>query len=403
MASVKIKFRPSAADAGVGKLFYQVIHNRIARQQRTSYQLCVNEWDNVNSEILLTSSDLQRRRYLLEIQEFVSSDIQRLQNIITMLDRQAIPYSADDVIAEFSAEKSKCMFFEFAGELIANFRSLGKVRCAETYATSLRSFARFRCECDVAVADIDSDMMMAYEAYLRSCGLCPNSSSFYMRNLRAIYNRAVEKGLATQHFPFKHVYTGVDKTIKRAIPLNVVKQIKTMDLSSRPLLDFSRDMFLFSFYTRGMSFVDMAYLRKRDLHNGMLVYRRRKTGQQLFVKWEECMQDIVDKYLLDGSPFLLPIINPCQVNIEQRRQYIYASHKINRGVRILGCDMGLGIPLTMYVARHAWASIAKSKNVPLSVISEGMGHDSESTTRIYLSTLDNVAVDRANRLILKSL
>lgn len=84
-----------------------------------------------------------------------------------------------------------------------------------------------------------------------------------MRNLRAVYNRAVEKELTTQRYPFKHVYTGVEKTLKRAVPLKTIKQIKEMDLSMNPTLGFARDMFLFSFYTRGMSFVDMAYLRKR--------------------------------------------------------------------------------------------------------------------------------------------
>lgn len=111
--------------------------------------------------------------------------------------------------------------------------------------------------------DMDSDMMMAYEAYLKNNGVSPNSSSFYMRNLRAVYNRAVEKELTSQRFPFKHVYTGVDKTVKRAVPIKVIKQIKEMDFSMNPTFDFARDMFLMSFYTRGMSFVDMAYLRKR--------------------------------------------------------------------------------------------------------------------------------------------
>ena len=156
---------------------------------------------------------------------------------------------------------------------------------------------------------MDSDMMVAYEAYLKRNGVSPNTSSFYMRNLRAVYNRAVEKGLVEQKFPFKHVYTGVEKTAKRAIPLMAVRKIKELDLSSSPALDFARNMFLFSFYTRGMSFVDMAYLRKKDLNNGILSYRRRKTGQQLFIKWEKCMQEIADKYNTEYSTYLLPVIS----------------------------------------------------------------------------------------------
>ena len=292
--------------------------------------------------------------------------------------------------------------FSFMEGVIADLRKVGKIRTSETYGTTLNSFKRFRGNIDVPLENLDSCMMVAYEVYLKNNGVSPNSSSFYMRNLRAVYNRAVDKGLISQRFPFKHVYTGVDRTVKRAVPLKVVKRIKEMDFAMNPTFDFARDMFLFSFYTRGMSFVDMAYLRNRDLQNGVLSYRRRKTGQKLYVKWEKCMQDIVDKYDTSLSDYLLPVIRPLS-EVEERKQYIYAAHNINRCLKIIGKELGLSVPLTMYVARHSWASIAKSKNVPLSVISEGMGHDSEATTRIYLASLDTVAIDKANRLILRSL
>lgn len=298
--------------------------------------------------------------------------------------------------------KKKNSLFLFAESVISNQSELGKIRIAETYATTLNSFKRFRENRDLSLDEVDSDMMMTYESYLKSRGVSSNSSSFYMRNLRAVYNRAVDKGLTVQRNPFKHVYTGVDKTVKRAVPLKTIKLIKRMDLSMNPALDFARDMFLFSFYTRGMSFIDMAYLRKRDLNGGTLSYRRRKTGQQLTIKWEQPMQDIVDKYDTAQSIYLLPVIKPCS-DIDERKQYIYAAHNINRGLKIIGSQLGLSAPLTMYVARHAWASIAKSKNVPLPVISEGMGHDSEATTRIYLASLDTAAIDKANSMILKSL
>ena len=112
------------------------------------------------------------------------------------------------------------------------------------------------------------------------------------------------------------------------------------------------------------------------------------------------MQDIVEKYDNTTSLYLLPIIKPIS-NIEERKQYIYAAHNINHSLKIIGKKLEISVPLTMYVARHAWASIAKNKNVPLSVISEGMGHNSEATTRIYLASLDTVAIDKANNMILK--
>ena len=173
--------------------------------------------------------------------------------------------------------------------IIEQKKLMGYIRTAETYEATLRSFSAFLNGKDIALTKITPDIMQLYEAHLYNRGLLRNTTSFYMRILRAVYNRAVEKDLTINRNPFKHAYTGVDKTVKRAIPLKAIKQIKNLDLSLHPSLDFARDMFLMSFYTRGMSFVDMAYLQKKDLQNGVLSYRRRKTGQQLFIRWERCM------------------------------------------------------------------------------------------------------------------
>lgn len=402
MASIKIKFRPSTVEGKPGSIFYQVIHNRVVRQQKTFYRLYDYEWNIQLSEVVLPKFNENRKHYLLDVNDKIRADIKHFCEIIFDLDCSGRGYTADDVIAEFSSNNPKNTYFSFAESIILHLKTLGKVRTSETYTVSLCSFKRFRNNKDLALEDIDSDIMVAYETYLRNNGISSNTSSFYMRNLRALYNRAVEKELTIQRFPFKHVYTGVDKTVKRAVPLKVIKQIKEMYFPKNTTYDFARDMFLFSFYTRGMSFVDMSYLQKKDLHNGVLSYRRRKTGQQLFIKWEKCMQDIVDKYDTLQSTYLLPIINPYR-GIDERKQYIYASHNINRCLKIIGEEFRLPFSLTMYVARHAWASIAKSQNVPISVISEGMGHNSETTTRIYLASFDSVAIDNANQMILKLL
>ncbi len=402
MATVKVKFRPSATEGKEGTMYYQVIHNRVARQVKTGYRIYESEWNGNLSEIVMPRFDETRKAYLSEIRDKVASDTHKFQRIIASLERSGNPHTSDDVVSAFVSLNPQNSFFSFMEEVITNLKSLGKVRTAEAYTTTLNSFRRFREDRDMLLDMVDSDMVLAYEAYLKTNGVSPNSSSFYMRNLRAVYNRAVEKELTPQRFPFKHVYTGVDKTVKRAVPLKVIKKIKVMDLELNPSADFARDMFLMSFYTRGMSLVDMAYLRKKDLANGILSYRRRKTGQQLFIKWEKCMQEIVDKYDTENSVYLLPIIKPYS-KTDERIQYIYAGHNINRSLKAIGKELKLSLPLTMYSARHSWASIAKSKNVPLSVISEGMGHDSEATTRIYLASLDNLAIDKANSLILKSL
>lgn len=291
--------------------------------------------------------------------------------------------------------------FDFMQHVIAQLQQLGKFRTAETYWCALRSLMRFRKGRDIPLEDVDSDLMLEYEACLYNKGLTKNSTSFYMRILRAVYNRAVEKELVANQNPFRHVYTGIDKTVKRAIPLDAVRRIKALDLSRWPSLDFARDMFLFSFYTRGMSFVDMAYLKKTDLKNGVLAYRRKKTGQQLLIRWEQCMQELVDKHPNVTTGYLLPVITDSSAS--ERRQYQNALHLINGKLKKVAEMAGLSVPLTMYVSRHSWASIAKHKHIPLSVISESLGHDSEATTQIYLASLDASEIDDANCLILKDL
>lgn len=292
-------------------------------------------------------------------------------------------------------------FILFGRSIVAQLRQIGKGCTAETYTTVLNSFSRFRQDTDVPLHEVCPDLMTAYEVYLKTQGICPNSISFYMRNLRAIYNRAAEKGLVMQRYPFRHVYTGIDKTVKRAVPLSVIRKLRDLDLRFNPGMDFARDVFMFSFYTRGMSFVDMAFLKKKDLRNGILSYRRHKTNQLLLIRWEKPMQALVDKYDTADTPYLLPIIR--RSGDDERKQYKNEAHRVNRILKKIGEQLGLTIPLTTYVARHGWASIARSKNIPISTISEAMGHDSEATTRIYLASLDTSVVDRANSLILRSL
>ena len=402
MASVKVKFRPSTVNGKEGTLYYQVIHNRVVRQINTEYKLFVSEWDSHSETVVLhhLSPEQERNNYLLSIGSRIKWDKDRLNKIIHKLF-QSGTFVTDDVVMRFHENRQELSFNAYISQQIARLKRLGKIRTSETYTAALRSFNGFINGKDVLFDQLNADLLAEYEAYLKGRGNTPNTISFYMRILKAVYNRAVEDGLTEQRHPFKSVYTGVEKTMKRALSLNDIRRIKGLDLSLKPNLDYARDMFLFCFYTRGMSFIDMAYLKKKDLQNGILSYRRQKTGQQLFVKWEKPMQEIVDKYDTNATPYLLPVIR--DMHADARRQYKNAAHLVNDKLKKLGEQLGLDIPLTSYVARHGWASIAKDRNIPLAIISEAMGHDSEKTTRIYLASLDTSAVDKANSRILKAL
>ena len=403
MASVKVKFRPSSVNGKEGSIYYQVIHNRAVRQIKTDCRIFESEWNGKASAVAVPiMASNERKNYLQSVASRIEWDVKRLRAIIALLEKGNEGYTVDDILVKFNRQVDGQSLYPFMQSVINQLRRLNRIRTSETYTATLASFMKFRDGQDILLCEIDSDTMMLYEAWLKANGNCPNTTSFYMRILRAVYNRAVEKELTKQRHPFKHVYTGIDKTVKRAVPLKAIKRIKELDLTMKPHLDYARDMFLFSFYTRGMSFIDMAYLKKSDLKNGILTYRRRKTGQQLTVKWENCMEEIVTKYAgRSVTQYLLPIITDPLT--DERKQYRNAIFRVNTALKEVARLADLQIPLTMYCARHGWASVAKSKNIPLSVISEGMGHDSEKTTRIYLASLDTSVVDRANSLILKSL
>lgn len=400
MASIKVKLRPSTVADHEGTIYYQIIHERKVRQLLSDYKVFPSEWDGSRSMVVTTQRS-ERKAFILSIREHIRWDVERLNKIDKKLDANGLSYTADDVIDEFNRYANEYSLFNFMESIIVKLKQNGKVRTSETYKSALSSFKKFRQDEDIMLDCLTSEIMEAYEAWHKSRGVAPNTISFYTRILRAVYNRAVEDDIIENRNPFKHVYTGVDKTVKRSLPLPVIKKIKALDLSLNLSLDYARDMFLMSFYLRGMSFIDMAFLKKSDLKNGHVTYRRRKTGQQLIIEWTKEMQMILDKYSENATDYLLPIIKNPGTN--ERCIYRNMGYNINHNLKKIAKMVGVQIPLTLYVARHSWASAAKAKGIPLSVISEGMGHDSEATTQIYLASLDTSVVDRANSIIINCL
>lgn len=403
MVSIKLKFRVSSLPKKEGTLYFQIIHKRIVRQIGTSYRILESEWNETNNNIAqLSDIAPERQTYIKSIRDKIVWEKKRLDKVIRQIERNGEKFSIDDIIREYHILSSnKTTVFEYIKSQIEQLRDTGKERTSETYKQMLTSLMKFRVGEDLSFDMIDEDLVCRYESHMRASNLCRNTTSFYLRILRSVYNRAVESGLTEQNNPFRRVYTGVDKTPKRAISLKEIKKIKELDLSDTPTLDFARDIFLFSFYMRGMSFIDIAYLKKKNLSNGFVVYNRRKTGQQMVVKWEKSMAEIVNKHENVNTMFLLPIIS-VQDGTE-RKQYLNKMLLVNRYLKKVAELAGIGIPLTMYVARHSWANIAQSKNIPLKAISLGMGHDNEETTRIYLSSIQTDVIDNANSKILSLL
>ena len=314
-------------------------------------------------------------------------------------------------------KKTSESLFKFMNLLIALLMKNGQYRTMQHYKATLNSIKRYLDNKDIALNEIDAEVMRSYEAYLHhTAKVCRNTSSFYLRILRATYNKAVVKGLTPQQHPFKKVYTGIAPTRKRAIPTESVSQIKSLqsvkDLSSKE--EMARDTFMMSFYLRGISFIDLAHLRKSDLRDGFLHYTRSKTGQRLTIRWEKDMKNLLEKYQAQtaSSPYLFPFLvddgNKSQDKTidkkkEEVRLYHNAEARISYHLRKVGAKIGIKGKLTLYVARHSWATTARGNDISMSVISEALGHHSETTTQIYLNSIKSSEVDDANAQILAAL
>lgn len=291
---------------------------------------------------------------------------------------------------------------EFMRRQCAQMHSAGRFGTARNYDKALRNFSAFLEGRDIRFSQLTVALVGEYNAFLVRRGMVRNSISFYMRIMRAVYNRAVRQGVARQPHPFAEVYTGIDRTRKRAVSEAIVAELCRLSINGDYGLALARDMFVFSFCARGMAFVDMAYLHKSDVEDGVLRYVRRKTGQLMTVRVEECAGRIIERYSTNAGDYVFPILTD-EDRGNAYEQYHSALNVYNRRLAILSRMLGISCRLTSYTARHSWATVARNRNVPVSVISAGMGHTTEQTTRIYIASLEDSIIDDANREVLSFL
>lgn len=277
MTSINVKFRPSTVSGLPGSIIYAIIHKRVVRQVTSDYKIYVYEWDDVNSNINTSLHD-ERADYRQNVAQRIKWDIARFKRIIDDFKMKNLEYTADEIIEIFNQKSQHLSFFKYMQGIINRLRQLNKRGTADNYQYTLQSFSSFNSNSDLQFEEITISLIEEYEAWLSTNGVKPNSSSFYIRNLRAVYNRAVEDNLIEDAHPFRKAFTGVTKTAKRAISLNDIKKIKALDLSFNEQLQFSRDIFLFQFYCMGISFIDVAFLKLTNIVGNIISYRRHKTN-----------------------------------------------------------------------------------------------------------------------------
>ena len=402
MATVKIKFRASSVAGKEGTLYYHIIHQRKLRWISTDYHVYPEEWNARKSSVIVSNSN-NRQAHLQLIQSQIDWEMKQMQCIIHDKEMDGVSYSVDDLANEIQQLPTSQSVFMFFRQQIAKKEQMQCVGTKNNYTNAVNRFIEFRNQKDLTFSQMTADMMEMYQAWLWNRGVGQNTVSFYLRTLRTLHHKAVEAGQATSNDIFAHVQTANVRTAKRAISVKDIRKIEKLDLPRGSSLDKARDMFLFSFYLRGMAFVDMAFLKKSDLKCGLVSYNRRKTHQNLNIEWIKPMQAIIDKYAeqTKDSPYMLPILTGKETS--PYTQYRKVEYNTNYNLKKIGKMIGLKIPLTTYVARHTWASIALHMNIPIATISEGMGHNSYKTTQIYLESIDVATINEANKRIIRKI
>lgn len=396
MATVKVKLRLSSVEGKAGIIYYQVTHNRKTQQITTKLRVQPSDWDTDEEQLVSTAPNRSM------IQNRIDSDVTLLRRVISDLDSSGMDNSVENVISRYKSLQSHILVLDYMRTQIEQLRGTNRLGTAKNYEKAMCSFGEFLGDVRLPLSALTEQVITDYNAFLVQRGLVRNSVSFYMRVLRAVYNKAVRQKLIEQQNPFTEVYTGIDRTRKRAVSESIIAQLHRLELETGSPLALCRDMFIFSYCTRGMAFVDIAYLKKSNLQNGMICYARRKTGQLLSVRIEPSIQRIIDRYADSESPYVFPILTSLDAT-ETYEQYQIALNTHNRLLGRLSEILSCGCKLTSYTSRHSWATAARNHNVPISVISQGLGHTSEQTTQIYLTMLENSVIDEANKRIISDL
>lgn len=397
MTTFKFHFRPPARDGSeYGTVFVRIIHGRRYRDLRRDYSVRPDEWDAETCWLHTRVTGLSSER-LKHTEASMRTDLLRLESIVNRLGRRG-DYSVNDIVGcfrETGANDTLLSFSAFAGqELIAG----GRTRTARAYRSAAKSLAAFLGGRDPLLCELDSALLRTYERHLLDKGLQMNTISFYMRNLRALYYKAVAAGIIprAESNPFEEVFTGVYETRRRSLDQQDIKALAACVHSLPPeegRLRNALHYFLFAYHARGMSFIDLAYLKKSDIKNDTVLYKRRKTGFYIEVKITRPMKKIIDHYLHTNraSPYLFPILDPDGPDI--RLQYETALNRQNRNLKELAATAGVTKTISTHVARHTWATLAKRMGYGINLISEGLGHRDPRITTIYLASFGRSAMD----------
>ncbi len=346
----------------------------------------------------------------LKIETIVAKRIAELQNKALDLKLYEQAFTSDSLVSSVKKPKGKNDVFAYMDALIEMFIQKQKIGNANVYKDIKQALQRFAPKNKtLPFSDVNVDFLNKWETYCKERNMAETSISVYFRTLRAVFNRAIADRIVSKGlYPFNSfkISKFETETRKRAISREDIRKIEALDVSKQFQVQLAKDVFVFSFYNQGMNLIDIARLRWSQIEQDRLRYTRSKTGKKFNLKLAEPAIQILERYkALSGSNpnnYVFPILyterHITPIQIDNRIQAL--TSRINKKLKEIGQIAGIETPLTTYVARHSYATILKTRGVPTAVISEAMGHESESVTQIYLDEFDNSVIEEANQYLL---
>lgn len=360
------------------------------------------DWDEKARRIRKSYSGVNSITHLNNLIQ--KSKSEALDIILKLQEQKTLQtLSVTDVRNRIVLKDKSQSFFAYTEILIDELIQANRIGTARNYKGIISVLKTFHGSKELYFSNINYQFLTRFETHHRSKGNKTNGLSVYMRAIRAIYNKAIKAGLVEkEQYPFANYQIKSVPTEKRALECDFIKKIIELDLSLADKCFNARNYFLASYMMYGMNFTDMAYLRKKDIMNGRIVYRRRKTSKIYDIKITDSLNSILLHYMSQNpeSEYIFPIVKR-DTPFTQEKDIQWARKRYNKALKKLAKICGIEKNLTSYVSRHSFATQAMLQQIPLNAISTMLGHSSLKTTEIYLKSLPSNILDEYNTWIMQ--
>lgn len=401
MATIKILLRNKPNTQGLYPINLRITKDRKVKLITLGINCELKDWDESNQLLKKSHTNyIQRNRVLLKMKT-------KALKIIDDFNLNDDDFTLTQFEMKFRGKDlSKVTVLEFWEEKIEDLIKAGRIGNSRAYRDTKTSFFKFYKNKKVLFKEITPEVLDKYETHMRANGSNDGGIAVRMRELRALFNDAIKKGVVEEkYYPFKtyKISKLKGKGIKRALTRAEIKKIEELDVIKHPHLTDTKNYFLFSYYTRGMNYYDMMKLTWNNIENDRIFYIRSKTKGRFTIKVLEPIKVILDYYKNQNrlTPFVFPIIlkmglTPTQ--IENRKSKTLK--KYNKQLKEIAQIQGINKNISSYSARHSFATNLKFKGASTDIISQAMGHSNLSITQAYLKDFeDDVIDDAVNRLL----